>query len=90
MTKARSRTETEIPLYLLPTKVAEKVQEWGGKLYRISVRRTHWHYYNVTVRTKPQRREIVLRDIAVVSSSGPVAGESHKRVVGARHRRSPA
>jgi len=42
--------------------VARQVRDWGDALYRISVRRTHWHHFNVTVRTKPVPRE--LRDRA--------------------------
>jgi hypothetical protein len=42
--------------------VAEQVRDWGNAVYRISVRRTHWHHFNVTVRTKPVPRE--LRDRA--------------------------
>ena len=53
MKEHRSRTETEIPLYLLPLAIARKVREWGDALYGISVKRTHWHHFNVTVRTKP-------------------------------------
>ncbi len=44
--------ETEISLYLLPVVIARQIRKIGAKVSRISVRRTHWHHYNVTVRTK--------------------------------------
>lgn len=67
MTRRRSRTEGGIPLYLLPQAVARKVREWGDAVYRISVKRTHWHHYNVTVRTRPIRKELAPVEIATVS-----------------------
>jgi hypothetical protein len=75
-TKRRSRTEGEIPLYLLPQAVGRKVKEWGDAVYRISVKRTHWHHYNVTVRTKPVPRELALVEIA---GAAPVAGTCVRR-----------
>jgi len=75
-TKRRSRTESEIPLYLLPQAVARKVKEWGDAVYRISVKRTHWHHYNVTVRTKPVPRELAP---AGRVGTGPVTGICARR-----------
>jgi hypothetical protein len=85
MTKHRSRTEDEIPLFLLPQAVARKVKEWGDAVYRISVKRTHWHHYNVTVRTKPVPKELALRRTAVLSPPGPESGAG-KHAAGGRRR----
>lgn len=70
MKQKRSRTETEIPLYLLPQAVAKKVREWGNAVYRISVKRTHWHHFNVTVRTKPVPRELKTKAVADLTDIG--------------------
>jgi hypothetical protein len=67
VTKRRSRTENGIPLWLLPQTLARKVREWGDGLYRISVKRTHWHHYNVTVRTRPIRKELAPGEVATIS-----------------------
>jgi len=83
-----SRSENEIPLYLLPHAVALKVQEWGDAVYRISVKRMHWHHYNVTVRTKRVPRELATRIAAV--SSGTVAESAVKRQTAARNHRCSA
>jgi hypothetical protein len=83
MTKRRSRTEGEIPLYLLPQAVARKVKEWGDAVYRISVKRTHWHHYNITVRTKPVRRELAPEVKVVLSDPG---GGTGKHAAGGRRR----
>jgi hypothetical protein len=61
VTKRLSITETEVPLYLLPQAVARLVRERGEKVYRISVKRTHWHHYNVSVRTRSPPRELRAR-----------------------------
>lgn len=70
LVKGRSRTENEIPLHLLPHAIARKVREWGDIIYRISIRRTHWHHYNVIVRTKTLARELAPRMTAEGTGSG--------------------
>ena len=87
MNEHRSRTEIEIPLYLLPQAVARKVWEWGDALYRISVMRTYWHHFNVTVRTRPVPKELAKGNAAVLSDAkSPVT----KKPVAARRRRCAA
>jgi hypothetical protein len=58
MTARRSTRETEIPLYLIPHVIARQIKERGEDVYRISVKRTHWHHYNVSVRTRSLKREL--------------------------------
>ena len=68
MVKGRSRAETEIPLYLLPLAVARRIREWGDVIYRISIVRTRWHHYNVTVRTRRIRKELAPVPVAVLEA----------------------
>lgn len=58
MTKSLSVQAAEIPLLLLPKVIARLIQLKGDAVYRISVVRTHWHHYNVSVRTKRIRKEL--------------------------------
>ena len=58
MTARRSATETEVPLYLIPTVIGRQIKKRGNAVYRISVKRTHWHHYNISVRTKSLPREL--------------------------------
>jgi hypothetical protein len=67
VTRRRSRTENEIPLWLLPQALVRTVREWGDGLYRISVKRTHWHHFNVTVRTRPIPKELKPVEVAAIS-----------------------
>ena len=58
MTARRSVTEAEVPLYLIPAVIARQIKKRGNAVYRISVKRTHWHHYNISVRTKSLPREL--------------------------------
>ncbi len=40
-------SDTAVPLFLIATAVAEGIRKRGGKLYRISVVRTHSHAYRI-------------------------------------------
>jgi hypothetical protein len=71
MVKRRSTTQTEIPLYLVPQAVHRQIRDWGAGVYRISVVRTHWHHYNVTVRTRSPARELMPRTRAEPPAAGP-------------------
>jgi len=58
MARIRANDVREIPLFLLPRIIAEQIVKTGDRIYRISVKRTHWHHYNVSVRTKALPREL--------------------------------
>jgi hypothetical protein len=79
MVKGRSRTETEIPLYLLPQAIARRIREWGDVVYRISIVRTRWHHYNVTVRTRRIKKELAPEPVIVIS---PVPGGTKQKKTG--------
>jgi len=64
MPKSKSVTESGIPLYLLPRAIARQITRFGDSVYRISVKRTHWHHYNISVRTKSLPKELApARDV---------------------------
>ena len=58
MTARRSATEDGIPLYLIPHVIARQINKQGDEVWRISVKRTHWLHYNISVRTKSLPREL--------------------------------
>lgn len=68
MTKSLSVTVPEVPLWLLPQAVAQLIRRKGEAVYRISVVRTHYHHYNVSVRTKRIKRELAPAPVAVFSA----------------------
>jgi hypothetical protein len=58
MTSAKSLRATEIPLYLIPQAIARLIRQRKEKVYRISVVRTHYHHYNISVRTRSLSKEL--------------------------------
>jgi len=70
MAKSKSVTESEIPLYLLPRALAHQINRIGDSVYRISVKRTHWHHYNISIRTRSLPKEL-----APGNGTGPVHSE---------------
>lgn len=58
MGRVRLNEETGIPLFLLPHAIALQIKKRGDLIYRISVKRTCWHHYNVSVRIKSLPREL--------------------------------
>jgi hypothetical protein len=68
MDRTYSNEEKEIPLYLLPHAIARQIRKTGDRIYRISVKRTHYHHYNVSVRTKALPRELLPGGIPEVVS----------------------
>ncbi len=87
MTRRRSRTEGEIPLHILPQVLARTIREWGDGLYRISVKRTHWHHFNVTVRTRPIKKELAPAKVATIETDTRAGTGTRSR---ASHRECPA
>ena len=57
--RQRSNDEAGIPLFLLPLAISRHIRRMGRDVYRISVKRTHLHYYNISIRTKPVPRELM-------------------------------
>jgi len=58
MTKSLSCRETTVPHYLLPRAIAYQINRAGDSVYRISVKRTHWHHYNISVRVRALPKEL--------------------------------
>lgn len=58
MTRCLSCKETNVPLYLLPRAIAYQINKAGDSVYRISVKRTHCHHYNLSVRVKALPKEL--------------------------------
>ena len=60
MTKNLTAGGTSVPLYLLPRAIAHEINRMGDSVYRISIKRTHWHHYEVSVRVKALPKELGL------------------------------
>ena len=69
MTPPLSIRVTEIPLYLIPQAITKMVRERGDSVYRISVKRSGRHYYNISVRSRSHARELRCRQAEPVPMS---------------------
>lgn len=58
MTKPKSVGTEEIPLFLVPKVISRMIRDRGPDVYRISVKRTHYHHYNISVRTRTVPKEL--------------------------------
>jgi hypothetical protein len=47
----------EIPLYLIPHIIMQRIRICGEELEGVSVKRTARHFYTVSIRTRPVKRE---------------------------------
>ena len=70
MTKSKSVTMGGIPLYMLPRAIALQINRIGDSVYRISVKRTHWHHYNISIRTKSLPKELAPARFTRLDGSG--------------------
>ena len=80
MTRRRSNEVLEVPLHLLPQALARQIRKAGDIIYRISVKRTHWHHYNISVRTRLFRKELAPGEVAVIGAEiTPGTGKRERR-----------
>ena len=75
MTTAKSMCATGIPLYLIPQAITRLIRTRGEKVYRISVVRTHYHHYNISVRTRLPPRELRVREQFPAQDYPPVRSD---------------
>ena len=47
----------DVPLFLIPHVIMQKIQTSGEDLEGVAVKRTQRHFYTVSVRSRPIRRE---------------------------------
>ncbi|MCX6683030.1 MAG: hypothetical protein NTY71_08640 [Methanoregula sp.] len=80
MPRRQTTTDREIPLYLIPHMIMKRIRTHGEALERVIVRTSGSHYYNISVRTRPVKRELMQRQ---AGSGGPVpiiSGENGEKV----------
>lgn len=76
--------EKEIPLFLLPHAIARQIKKTGDRIYRISVKRTHYHHYNVSVRTKTLPSELLPGCTPEIFPAMPILPGSKGTLTGTR------
>jgi hypothetical protein len=57
MPRRAAEVQSDVPLFLIPHVIRQRIRICGEDLERVIVTRTHRHFYTVSVRTRPIRRE---------------------------------
>jgi hypothetical protein len=58
MPRRLATVERDIPLFLIPHIVLREVRRHGEGLERVIVRKSGSHFYNISIRTRPIKREL--------------------------------
>jgi hypothetical protein len=57
MPRRPAEVDADVPLFLVAHVIQQRVRTCGEELERVIVTRTHRHFYTVSTRTRPIRRE---------------------------------
>jgi len=57
MPRRPAEVQEDVPLFLVAHVIQQRIRTHGEELQRVIVNRTHRHFYTVSVRTRPIRRE---------------------------------
>ena len=74
MPRRAATVAREVPLYLIAHFVQREVRSKGEELERVIVRKTHSHFYNISIRTRPIKRELKARPAAGKGGTVHAAG----------------
>ena len=58
MPRRAATVEREIPLFLIPHIIMREVRTQGENLERVIVQKGRSHFYNISIRTRPIKREL--------------------------------
>ena len=80
MPRRPAKIERDIPLFLIPHIVLRGVRDHGDELERVIVQKTRSHFYNVSIRTRPIKRELKKMQITAESPVPVQRGDGVERV----------
>jgi len=58
MPRRQTTTDRDIPLFIVPHVIMQRIRTHGENLERVIVRKSGSHYYNISIRTRPVKREL--------------------------------
>jgi hypothetical protein len=61
MPRRQTTVEREVPLFLIPHMIMKRIRQHEEAMERIIVRKVGRHYYNISIRTRPVKRELMER-----------------------------
>ena len=74
MPRRPTTTEDGVPLFLIPHVMMQGIRKHGEEVEWAEVRKTSHHYYTVSIRTRPVKREFreVCREMVPAAEGGGV------------------
>jgi len=61
MPRRQTTTDRDIPLFIIPHVIMKRIRTHGENLERVIFRKSGSHYYNISIRTRPVKRELKAR-----------------------------
>lgn len=58
MPRQQTTPDKSIPLFVIPHVIMQKIRRHGEALERVIVRKSGSHHYNISIRTRPVKREL--------------------------------
>ena len=58
MPRRQTTVERDVPLFIIPHMIMKRIRTHGENLERVIVRKSGSHYYNISIRTRPVKREL--------------------------------
>ena len=79
MPRRQTTTDRDIPLFIVPHMIMKRIRRHGENLERVIVRKSGSHYYNISIRTRPVKRELEAGAGAAATSAVIVGQEEGDR-----------
>jgi hypothetical protein len=80
MPRRQTTTDRDIPLFIVPHMIMKRIRRHGENLERVIVRKSGSHYYNISIRTRPVKRELMARAAGSKIAVPIISGERSEKV----------
>jgi len=80
MPRRQTTTDRDIPLFIVPHVIMKRIRMHGKALERVIVRKSGSHYYNISIRTRPVKRELKVMAGSSATSAVIVGHEKGEEV----------
>ncbi|MCX6691153.1 MAG: hypothetical protein NTW33_03645 [Methanoregula sp.] len=80
MPRRQTTVERDIPLFIVPHMIMTRIRRHGENLERVIVRKPDSHYYNISIRTRPVKRELKERGAGAGTSARVCGADEGERV----------
>jgi hypothetical protein len=79
MPRRQTTVERDVPLFIVPHMIMKRIRKHGENLERVIVRKSGSHYYNISIRTRPVKRELKENPAGAATSARVCGSEEGER-----------